>query len=126
MLIAMDDVEDLGTRLYDALSVDDLNTLDRDLRTLGADGWRNWCEENEQVAMEIIRQRGASLAGFPDVERCRLTFFILGKLRRAAALLDTDFSAISRATDLPTLVSAASKVVETLEKSGKDWQLVTA
>ena len=126
MLIALDDVEDLGNRIYDSLSVDDLNILDNDLRSLGAEGWQLWCDSYEPIALEIIKQRGEPLAGYPTVERCRLKFFILGKLRRAAALLNTDFSSVERAADLPTLISAADRVVKFLETSAKDWQVVAA
>jgi hypothetical protein len=117
MLFAIDEVEELGDRLYESLSLTDITRLETDLQTLGEASWEQWSKENEAVALEILSRRGEPLHGFKDVERRRLTWLLIEKLKKAAALLNTDFMPVTQAKDVRALVAASSNIVERLEKS---------
>ena len=122
-MIATDEVDALGARLYDGLSIEDLNSIQQDLCSVGKQTWEAWCEENTAAAIEIIRTQGQTLGLYPPTERRRLTCLVLSKLRRTAALLNIDFTPVRESKDLAEIVGAASAVVEQLEKSCREWPL---
>ena len=117
MLFAIDEVEALGQRLYESLSISDLNRIERYLQALGEENWKAWCSENAAIAWEILARHGEPLRGYRDVDRRRLTYFLVGKLQKTAALLNTDFNPVKEAKNFRSLVEAASAVVESFERS---------
>lgn len=119
MLFAIDEVENLGHRIYESLSVEDLNGIEEDLRSLGPEKWRNWCAEHTAFANQILAQQGQPLSGYSVTDRRRFSILLLEKLRKTAALLNTDFQPVSEARDVVTLVNAASALVENLESASR-------